>query len=88
MTSIDETKIESRHDFPKCFDKEDGEEVEVLETVEETVETVEETPKKKVKRLPSAYNIFVKEHIGDFKNLPAKERMKAVGNLWKESKSK
>ena len=85
MTSIDETKIESRHDFPKCFDKEDGEIVDVVET---PVETVEETPKKKVKRLPSAYNIFVKEHIGDFKNLPAKERMKAVGAKWKESKSK
>jgi hypothetical protein len=32
----------------------------------------------------SAYQQFVKEHMGEFKHLPAKERMKAVAQLYKK----
>ena len=40
----------------------------------------------KPKRKLSAYNLFVKAHMADFKSLPAKERMSAVAKLYKESK--
>jgi hypothetical protein len=40
----------------------------------------------KPKRKLSAYNIFVRDHMKDFKQLPAKERMSAVAKLYKESK--
>ena len=39
-------------------------------------------PKKKL----SAYNLFVKAHMKDFKDMPAKQRMSAVAKLYKESK--
>ena len=35
----------------------------------------------------SSYAMFVKEHIHQFKHLPAKQRMKAVAELYKKNKS-
>jgi hypothetical protein len=32
--------------------------------------------------MASSYQMFVKEHIHQFKHLPAKERMKAVAELY------
>ena len=45
--------------------------------------------KPKVKRAPSAYNLFVKQKMQDpqVKSLPPKERMGAIGVLWKAQKS-
>ena len=58
------------------------------ESPEETESSSSPVKKEKAKRAPSAYNLFVKEHIGQFSNLPPKERMSAVSELWKASKSK
>jgi hypothetical protein len=44
-------------------------------------------PEKK-KRAPSAYNLFVKEHIGKFKDLAPKLRLSAVAKLYREEKEK
>ena len=62
--------------------------------VEESDEVVDESSspvseeKVKVKRAPSAYNLFVRKNIGQFKDLPPRERMSKVGELWKEHKAK
>jgi hypothetical protein len=37
------------------------------------------------KRGPSLYNIFVKEHMSEFKNVPSKSRMAEIGLFWKNS---
>ena len=37
------------------------------------------------KREPNFYNLFLKEHMADFKDLPGKERMAAIGKFWRES---
>jgi len=44
-------------------------------------------PEKK-KRAPSAYNLFVKEHISKFKDLAPKLRLSAVAKLYREEKEK
>jgi len=52
-------------------------------------DSVEVVKKVKVKRAPSAYNLFVKDKMQDasVKALPPKERMGAIGALWKAQKS-
>ena len=71
--------------------EEKPEEQQMMETpvVETPVEEkpVEQKPEKK-KRAPSAYNLFVKEHMKNFAHLPPKERMSEVAKLYKESKKK
>lgn len=47
--------------------------------------TDETTEAPKTKRPPTFYNLFLKEHIRNFANLPSKERMGAVGKFWRES---
>lgn len=50
------------------------------------------SPKKKAKREPSAYNIFVKAKFTElkkdkkFQELPNHERLKKISQMWKESK--
>ena len=66
--------------------EESTESTESDELVDESTSPSEE--KVKVKRTPSAYNIFVREHIGQFKDMPPRERMSKVGELWKEHKAK
>lgn len=50
------------------------------------------SPKKKVKREPSAYNKFVKAKFTElkkdkkFQELPNSERLKQISKMWKESK--
>ena len=43
----------------------------------------------KAKRVPSAYNLFVKEHMlkDDIKGLPSKERFSAISKLYQASKT-
>ena len=40
------------------------------------------------KKAPSVYNLFVKDKMqdDDIKKLPHNERMKAIGEMWKEQK--
>jgi hypothetical protein len=47
--------------------------------------TDETTEAPKTKRPPTFYNLFLKEHIRNFANLPSRERMGAVGKFWRES---
>lgn len=42
----------------------------------------------KAKRAPSAYNLFVKEHMSKLVDVPAKERMGKLGEMWKAEKEK
>lgn len=42
----------------------------------------------KTKRTPSAYNLFVKEHMSKLVDVPAKERMGKLGEMWKAEKEK
>ena len=42
----------------------------------------------KAKRTPSAYNLFVKEHMSKLVDVPAKERMGKLGEMWKAEKEK
>jgi cell division protein FtsN len=42
----------------------------------------------KAKRAPSAYNVFVKEHYAEFKDIPTKERFGKLSTLWAEEKAK
>ena len=42
----------------------------------------------KAKRTPSAYNLFVKQHMGKLVDVPAKERMGKLGEMWKAEKEK
>lgn len=59
------------------------------ELVDESTSPVsEEKVKVKVKRAPSKYNIFVRENISQFKDIPPRERMSAVGELWAREKAK
>jgi hypothetical protein len=59
------------------------------ELVDESTSPVsEEKVKVKVKRAPSKYNIFVRENISQFKDMPPRERMSAVGELWAREKAK
>lgn len=68
--------------------------VEKVESEESEEQETEESPtespvkKVKVKRAPSAYNLFVKQNIGNFKDMPPRERMSAVGDLWAKEKTK
>jgi len=47
-----------------------------------------ETVKVKVKRAPSAYNLFVRANISQFKDFPPRERMSKVSELWNLEKAK
>ncbi len=49
---------------------------------------VEKLKVEKKKRAPSAYNLFVKEHIGKFTELAPKLRLAAVAKLYREEKEK
>ena len=51
------------------------------------LQTKSKDPSKK--RSPTAYNLFFQEKMQDdeIKELPHKERMKAIGELWKEQKN-
>jgi len=65
-------------------------EEEVASLAEKHAEDVVEVVKKpKVKRAPSAYNLFVKDKMQDpaVKALPPKERMGAIGQMWKAQKA-
>jgi len=59
----------------------DVEEVVIQEPAEVKVEKPPRAPRK-----PSAYNLFVKEQMAKMKDVPAKERMSKIGQLWKEQK--
>ena len=59
----------------------DVQEVVIEEPAEVKVEKPPRAPRK-----PSAYNLFVKEQMGKMKDVPAKERMSKIGQLWKEQK--
>ena len=64
-------------------------ESESEEIVDESSSPVsEEKVKVKVKRAPSAYNLFVREKISQFKDFPPRERMSKVGELWALEKAK
>jgi hypothetical protein len=54
-------------------------------STKEDSSTDETTEAPKTKRPPTFYNLFLKEHIRNFANLPSKERMGAVGKFWRES---
>jgi hypothetical protein len=58
------------------------------ELVESTSPVSEEKVKVKVKRAPSAYNLFVKANISQFKDFPPRERMSKVSELWAMEKAK
>ena len=47
-------------------------------------------PVEKIKRAPSAYNLFVKESykLDEVQKLPPKERFSAVASLWQKEKAK
>ena len=68
----------------------------IVETTEseDSTELVDESTspvsveKVKVKRAPSAYNLFVRENISQFKDFPPRERMSKVGELWALEKAK
>lgn len=49
------------------------------------VETVEKPPKSK--RAPTAYSLFVKAHYESVRNLPARERFKAIAAKWRDHKA-
>ena len=60
-----------------------------VEIKDEEDEIKVEKPKpEKKKRAPSAYNLFVKENIGKFKELAPKLRLAAVAKLYREEKAK
>jgi hypothetical protein len=42
----------------------------------------------KPKRAPSAYAQFVKANYSKVKDVPAKERFKKLGSLWRDQKAK
>ena len=42
----------------------------------------------KAKRNPSQYNLFVKQHMGKLVDVPAKERMAKLGEMWRAEKEK
>jgi len=52
-------------------------------------DSVEVVKKPKVKRAPSAYNLFVREKMQDpqVKSLEPKKRMEKIGQMWKAQKS-
>jgi len=60
----------------------DVEEVVIQEPAEVKVEKPPRAP-----RAPSAYNLFVKENMSKLKDVPAKERMKKLGEMWKKQKT-
>ena len=66
--------------------EESTESTESDELVDESTSPVSE--KVKVKRAPSAYNIFVRENISQFKDFAPRERMAKVGELWALEKAK
>ena len=66
--------------------EESTESTESDELVDESASPVSE--KVKVKRAPSAYNLFVRSRIGEFKDFPPRERMAKVGELWALEKAK
>lgn len=64
---------------------------EITPVADEPVEPEEQlllTPKIKTKRLPSKYNLFVKEHMqkDEVKKLAPKERFSHISKLYKDSK--
>ena len=70
------------------------ESVESTESTESTESDETSSPvsvekvKVKVKRAPSAYNLFVRREISKFKDFPPRERMARVAELWALEKSK
>ena len=58
--------------------------------VEKPVEKPVVKPVEKIKRAPSAYNLFVKESykLDEVQKLPPKERFSAVASLWQKEKAK
>ena len=64
----------------------------VVEKVVEDVEKpVDIKPKaKRASRAPSKYNMYVKQMMSskEITSLPARERMKMIGKMWKEEKEK
>ena len=62
--------------------------VEVVVKDDEQEIKVEKPKPEKKKRAPSAYNLFVKEHIGKFTELAPKLRLAAVAKLYREEKEK
>ena len=62
--------------------------VEVVVKDDEQEIKVEKPKPEKKKRAPSAYNLFVKENIGKFKELAPKLRLAAVAKLYREEKAK
>jgi hypothetical protein len=77
---------------------------EVIETVEEKAEVApavkkEKKPRKKrvkkldadgnpIKRKPTAYSIFIRDNYSKVRDLPNKQRFKALSVMWKEEKAK
>ena len=59
---------------------------DVQEVVIEEPEVVKVEKPPRAPRKPSAYNLFVKENMSKLSNIPAKERMKKLGEMWKEQK--
>ena len=72
-----------------------SEDDDFLTTVNTTVQQivnekkVKKTKDPSKKRSPTAYNLFFQEKMQDdeIKELPHKERMKAIGELWNEQKN-
>lgn len=60
--------------------------VEQVIIKEPTVVNVEKPTRKP--RAPTAYNLFVKENMSKFGDIPVKERMSKIAQLWKAEKAK
>ena len=56
---------------------------DVKETVDKELKIKKKQVKSLIPRGRTGYNIFLKEKIGNFSDVPQKDRMKLVGELWK-----
>ena len=85
IAELNDIVITEKDDLKKVINK-------VIHSFFENKSTSDKTKKSKnpsKKRPPSAYNLFVQEkiQIAEIKQLPHKERMKAISELWNEQKN-
>ena len=71
--------VMSKQSFPAPFDQSSG-------GAKPKEKKSDQKDQSKPKRKLSAYNLFVKAEMSKLKDVPHKDRMKKIGEMWKESK--
>jgi len=81
-------KIQSKPTRPARKRRLTPEERETREAQRSERRRQKEEKKNKPKRAPSAYALYVKSKYDSVRDLPVKERLGAIGKMWKAEKAK